>query len=326
MTMKTFKSLCGLLCTLFLQTWTQNAFAQSSDKENISIDQTNFPDADFRFFVRRYDLNEDRMLSSGERDILQMECDGLGIHSLEGIQYFSVLEHLDCSNNQISSIDLSYNTYLTHLNLTNNQISILDLSDLPDLIQLYCSNNQLASLNLKYNPNLRELVCRFNQLASLDLSYNSNLVMMYCDMNQLPVTLDEKNRIDISILPGFEPYRASNFTGASLDGNFITFFQQEITYSYATAYTGNDTSFEAVTFTLVADRDPSVANESIEAEQGRVYANERTLYTEGIEGMVSVFNPAGGLVYQGAQNRIPVKHPGLYILRHGNHAWKILVM
>ena len=74
------------------------------------------------------------------------------------------------------------------------------------------------------------------------------------------------------------------------------------------------------------DPDPDVANEDADASQGRVYAKDRTLYTEGISGEVSVFTAVGTLVYQGKDTRIPVHQAGTYIVRHGEQVWKILVM
>lgn len=61
--MKTFKSLCILLCALFLQTWTQTASAQTStsktDYNLIPIDAAHFPDPNFRAYI------EENMITMG---------------------------------------------------------------------------------------------------------------------------------------------------------------------------------------------------------------------------------------------------------------------
>ena len=107
----------------------------------------------------------------------------------------------------------------------------------------------------------------------------------------------------------------------------LTFTQQEVTYLYATAYAGENEDLPSVWFTLVADRDPSVGNEAIEGgPHGRVYAKDRTLFTEGLSGEVSVFTNGGTLVYQGQSNRIPVRQAGIYIVRNNGDTWKLLVM
>ena len=63
---------------------------------------------------------------------------------------------------------------------------------------------------------MSNLDCSDNQLSSLYLSCNLNLTQLDCSDNQLSVTLDENNCIDIAILPGFDPDRASNWEGGQM--------------------------------------------------------------------------------------------------------------
>ena len=58
--------------------------------------------------------------------------------------------------------------------------------------------------------------CSDIQLSSLYLNCNLNLTQLDCSDNQLSVTLDENNCIDIAILPGFDPDRASNWEGGQM--------------------------------------------------------------------------------------------------------------
>ena len=60
--------------------------------------------------------------------------------------------------------------------------------------------------------------------------------------------------------------------------------------------------------------------------QGKVYAKEHVIHTEGIEGEISVFTPSGMLLYQGHGKEIPVRNDGLYIVRSGQQVWKVLVL
>ena len=87
-----------------------------------------------------------------------------GISDLTGIEDFTALTGLNCSQNQLTSLDLTQNTALTGLN---------------------CSQNQLASLDLTQNTALTGLYCMFNQLTSLDLTQNTALTWLYCYVNQL---------------------------------------------------------------------------------------------------------------------------------------------
>jgi len=160
------------------------------------------------------------------------------------------------------------------------------------------------------------------------LSANAKLIGFDASDNSLEVVLDGNDAFDLSSLPNFDIDRASDWNGAVLDGNMLTFTQQEATYQYATAYAGESgaESLKSVLFTLVADRDPSVGNEAIEDQpQGRVYAKDRTIFTEGISGEVSVYAIVGTLVYQGQSNRIPVRQAGIYIVRNNGDTWKLLV-
>ena len=92
---------------------------------------------------------------------------------------------LDCSENDITSIDLSNNSGLTELYCYSNQLTSLDLSNNSALTYLSCGSNQLTSLDLSKNSKLTELDCNSNQLTSLDLSKNSGLTFLYCSSNQL---------------------------------------------------------------------------------------------------------------------------------------------
>ena len=234
----------------------------------IPVNEDNFPDEAFRAYVSgSIDVSHDGNLNEGEiNSMTTMDVSGLGIRSLQGIEYFTALESLDCSDNELASLDLSANTKLQNLNAVNN-----------------------------------------------------------C----LDVVLDSRNSMSISILPNFDAKRASDWDGAILILNTLRFSQQEVTYQYSTAYAGEseNENLQSVLFTLVADRNPSVGNEVIEDQpQGRVYAKDRTLFTEGLSGEVSVFTTVGTLVYQGQSNRIPVRQAGIYIVRNSGNTWKLLVM
>lgn len=166
-------------------------------------------------------------------------------------------------------------------------------------------------------------------MTSLDLSKNPALQVLNAEGNQLDITLDANDGFDLSTLPGFDVSKASDWEGGICQNNILTFNEQEVTYAYATGYNGNteDESLQSVRFSLMADRDPGVANESIEVEpQCRVYAKDHVIHTEGIESEISVFTPSGILLYQGHDKEIPVRNDGIYIVRSGQQVWKVLVI
>ncbi|MDE6631198.1 MAG: hypothetical protein K2K11_07280 [Bacteroidales bacterium] len=68
-----------------------------------------------------------------------------------------------------------------------------------------------------------------------------------------------------------------------------------------------------------------VANESQEADNLRIYAQDRTIYLSENRGLVQVFNTLGQCVYSGTATAIPVRTGGLYIVKVGTHSHKVLV-
>ncbi len=84
-------------------------------EDGIVIDSSSFPDDAFRGYVSlNYDLNGDGILSDKEiENVYTMDVSNRNIHSLEGIEYFTSLYYLDCSNNKLMSFDISKNPSLS---------------------------------------------------------------------------------------------------------------------------------------------------------------------------------------------------------------------
>ncbi len=240
--------------------------AELPEENFLPIDEEHFPDPAFRDYLKLADMNQDGQLNEDEiAGVTGIDVSGLGIQDLRGIGYFTELESLDCSD---------------------------------------------------------------NQLTSLDLSTNIKLETLKAEGNRLDITLDDRNGFDLSTLPGFDPAKASDWEGCTRIGNLLTFTQQEVTYAYATGYAGSlaGTGLESVSFHLLADRDPSTSNENGLPTQGRVYVQDRVIHTQGLHGEISIFTPAGTLLYRGTGNRIPVGHSGVHIVRNREQVWKVFVL
>ena len=123
-----------------------SAFADDEVPFWAPLNSENFPDKTFREYIRTtFDEgpigNSNGILDPGERFVTEIDVSGMEITSLKGISNFRNLEKLNCSNNQLTSLDLSYNTKLTQENLkcTGNKYPItidetertFDLSTLP---------------------------------------------------------------------------------------------------------------------------------------------------------------------------------------------------
>ena len=126
--------------------------------------------------------------------IQKFDCGDERIRDLTGIEYFTGLTLLECSDNSLSQLDLSGNPFLEHLDCDQNGIKSLNLSNNLNLNHLECSHNLIDRFDLSNNAELRSFVCRYNRLESLDLSGNPNLESLLCDHNMI-------DRLDVSHNP-----------------------------------------------------------------------------------------------------------------------------
>ena len=97
----------------------------------------------------------------------------------------TTLRRIDCSGNQLESLDVSGLSLLTYLDCGRNRLTSLDVSGLLLLSYLDCGENNLISLNLSGATALDSLYCVFNNLTSLDVSGNTALTWLYCGANSL---------------------------------------------------------------------------------------------------------------------------------------------
>ena len=185
------------VCTQETPFETVSAQMNVEGKKGIAIDAVNFPDANFRSIVtENYDTDKDGNLSDTEiAAVEKIDCVDKGISSLKGIEYFTALKVLLCSQNQLTVLDVSKNIALTNLICNGNQLDTLDVSKNTALTYLTCNENQLTTLNISENPSLKILRCYQNQLSALDVSKNTMLTELSCDDNQLTMLDVSKNTV-----------------------------------------------------------------------------------------------------------------------------------
>ena len=164
----------------------QNVDAQQVTEGDIDINETNFPDPNFREYMKdEWDIDNDNKINKSLADNLSyISVSNREIKSLKGIEFFPNLQQILCDSNQIEYLDLSMNPNLDFLYCRDNRIRSLDLSHNPKLATLYCSNNELTELDLSHNPEL--LVASFggNQITSIDLTKCKKLQELGCsEMN-----------------------------------------------------------------------------------------------------------------------------------------------
>jgi len=180
-----------------------HGWVEMSDEEppaGIAIDATNFPDDNFRAWLLRQDYGQDGVLTEEEiQAVTEIDVHQKGISVLKGIEFFTALTTLECSSNQLTSLDVSLNTALVGLYCNVNQLTSLDVSNNTALQNLSCSENQLTSLDVTKNVKLEFLNCEANKLTSLDVSKNTALQNLSCSENQL-TSLDVTKNVKLEFL------------------------------------------------------------------------------------------------------------------------------
>ena len=148
----------------------------------------NIPDANFKSYLLgnlNINTNGDSEIQVSEANNFtgSIDCSNKLILSLEGIEYFTNITDLNCSDNQLTSLDLSSNTSLIYLLCGYNQLSNLHLENNTELIYIDCYKNKLTSLDVSKNTALSYLNCGTNELASLDVTKNTALVDLMLPYN-----------------------------------------------------------------------------------------------------------------------------------------------
>lgn len=184
------------------------AYSETQTFTTIAAEETiEFSDPIFeQYCLEEFDANDDGKISLSEaKRVTNITINQKGISSLDEIHYFTGLIQLWCSNNNLTSLDISQNTKLTKLycpdnkltsinvsnskiedlNVSNNQLTSLDLSGSTRLITLDCENNQISTLDVSKCLALENLYCPSNKLSELDLSRNTKLSNLTCSSNAL---------------------------------------------------------------------------------------------------------------------------------------------
>lgn len=187
-----------------------------ADGQDVEINETNFPDAKFREYVKEFDKNRDEKLSEEEiKSVTRIDTSVNSPKNFKGIEYFTEIKSFYTSHNAINidlskntkiekiyctfnenlkELDLSKNTELKELDLSNNALTKLDLSNNSKLEEVNLWQNKIKEINLTNCVNLKKLTLTFNKLKELDLSDCINLKELDCDNNNLETIDISKNK------------------------------------------------------------------------------------------------------------------------------------
>ncbi len=143
------------------------------------------------------------------------------ISSMAGIEAFANLRTLECSANNLTSLDVSALTNLRDLMCGSNLLTTLDVSGLSQLEFLYCGDNQISSLNLEGCTMLYSLDFGYNNLSSVNLSAMTNLNDLMANDNLL-TSLDLSGLVALDYLD----CTYNQLTSLNIEGCSNLFFLQ----------------------------------------------------------------------------------------------------
>ena len=154
--------------------------------EPIRVNETNFPDKNFREYILSTAVGADGYLvnknaygnSSASTDfiydettkITKLNMGGKNASSLSGIENFTSLKELYCSQNRLTTLDLSKNEKLTYVACDSNALTSLTLPANAPLKELHCQNNKLTSLTMPKTTNLKSVDCYGNNIQGNNMT------------------------------------------------------------------------------------------------------------------------------------------------------------
>ena len=139
----------------------------------------NIPDVNFKagLIANGVDTNNDGEIQESEALlIISIIFPNLNISDLTGIESFTNILQLDCSSNQLTSLDVSGLTNLEVLDCGNNQLINLNITGCNNLVALRCSSNFISgNFNISNHNQLTELWIDNNNFSSINTSNCINL-------------------------------------------------------------------------------------------------------------------------------------------------------
>ena len=111
----------------------------------------------------------------------EIDVSGYGISDMTGIELFTNLENLDCSDNNIGGLDVDDCGRLYFLDVSGNPLTELNVAENENLQTLGCACENLSTLMLPTNQNnLKSLDISGSKITALDLSNFTALEMVRC--------------------------------------------------------------------------------------------------------------------------------------------------
>ena len=194
-----------VVCTVSLTTFAQNVY---------------IPDVNFKAYLIGNTLintNADAEIQVSEAIVFtgDIDCSNLDVSDLTGIEAFTVLTFLDCTGNQLTTLDLSQNTELFYCRCAQNQLTCLNAQNgnnvnfpflftsvnpnltcievdnvewsntnwtdigLSHYFSQDCNNSCSSTLGLKEISNTPKVLTKIVDLMGRETEYRANIVLIY---------------------------------------------------------------------------------------------------------------------------------------------------
>lgn len=217
----------------------------------------NIPDNNFKTALLgnlQFNPNQDNEISYVEAAAAtgQMDVSGLSISDLTGIEAFTGITWLKCSNNNLTTLDVSNNSSLTIVDAFFNQLSSVILNN-NSLDNVQLSNNNLTTIDVSTSINITALSLNDNPISVIDVSNNLSLTL-------LGISNTSISQVDLSNHNAFQRLFASNTLIDSLNLianqnlNTLWIFNNQ-NLNYLNVKNGNNTNM----ISIIATNNPNLA-------------------------------------------------------------------
>ena len=159
-----------------------NDYWHFTDNYGVIISTANFPDDNFRTYMRSFCSSEEQYLTKSQlQNLTSLDVSKKSISHLTGVSRLTYLKTLNCEFNNLTWLP-TLPASLTTLFCTQNELTALPA--LPaSLTKMNCSSNQLTSLPA-LPSSLTTLYCGGNRISSLP-ALPASLTTLYCSSNRL---------------------------------------------------------------------------------------------------------------------------------------------
>lgn len=122
----------------------------TASAQDVEINAENFPDENFRNYLLEQGYGKEGVLKESTLQSMGgLVISNKNIRDLKGIEFFVSLTHLDCSDNQLTTLDLSDNTKLVTLFCNDNALTTLNIAECKALTTIRCYHNQIKGESME---------------------------------------------------------------------------------------------------------------------------------------------------------------------------------